>query len=335
MCDVPCRAMHEMTFSDKELGLAGCGEAVVIERPRGAVGDFEAFLADLCARLDAELAAAPLKSCGLETTRSRGHEDVLRMWQRFREVVDLPAYRALLEARQAIAKPHTRGTCFEVRLKKEASAGSSHGFAVHRLEAYDSVLVVDDITLAGGLDSLNQQMRALDRLKFCVHPLAVIIAVNGFSDHSQMMRELQKPAVLLHVVNPPSVVDVVAVYDLLKDGGALPAPFWETCGVALHADMSMDSAQMPDATIPSTGLDLQGLPTQYRPFSQDPIGGPSAASAASRRQLPEFSGDAEGKPFCWRSKGRGCVPVEQMDECLQTGPPTCGGPAAGQRRNFF
>lgn len=338
-CNVPCQAPHEMTFGDRDVGFASCGEAVVVERPRSVGGKFEGFLSDLYARVDIELAATPLRACALETVRSRDHEDVVRMWQRFREVVDLPAFRTLIRTRQASETSLVHGSCFEVSLKRDAAASGSHGFAVHQSGVYDNILIVDDITLGGDLDALNQQTRALGRLRFCVHPLAVIVAVNGFSDHcTRMTQELQKPVVVLHVVNPPTVLDVVAVYDMLKDGTTLPMPFWETCGVALDADMSVESAQMPDSATRLAGQPSCVSPSQFRPFSENPIPEPSPTPELPRRQLPEFGADptSTSKPLCWRNKGRGCVPAEQMDECLQPpGATMCGGPGTRSRRNFF
>merc|ERR1719503_348873 len=63
---------------------------------------------------------------------------------------------------------------------------------------------------------------------FCIQPLAVLVGVNGISgNHSSMAHELIKPTVVLHVVNPPAVQDAVCLFDVLKDGGVHPAPFWE------------------------------------------------------------------------------------------------------------
>lgn len=325
-------------------------EAVNIARPRGGRKVGASPLADLYARIDAELIAAPEQGGPLPS-----HDELCEMWWHFQESVDIPEFRAIVGRHHTRAQSVVRARCFEVILEKPPEGGS-YGFVVHKLEAHENILLVDEVKLGGVLDIWNRQMLRSGKRRSRVQPLAVIVAVNGISDHHSLMtHELMEPEVTLQIVNPPTVADVVRIYDLLKEGGAHPAPFWELQECGENSVLSVELAQMLDQA--RQGISpLTSAPSSARPPRIDtPIQVRSAMDKVpradpllltpslppARQQLPEFSGagsvEREGG---WQEKERNCIGARQMEECLQPmGPPvTCGGGEGvpgGWRRNFF
>lgn len=267
------------------------------------------------------------------------------MWRDFREFADLPEFRAIVDQHQTRVKSIVRARRFEAVLKKP-EMGGSYGFVVHKLEDHNNILVIDEIKMGGILDTWNRGTHRLRKKRSRIQPLAVIVQVNGASDHhSFMTQQLMEPQVALHVVNPPTVADVVRIYDLLKDGGMHPQPFWELGDVGAGSQLSMELAQMLDHArfgAPVTEKNRQPLPEFPGPhIDRRPQGG-----SVSRQQLPEFSGtvpcnDEHGGPDPGTDRERGCLGADgarRVEECLQGPPVTCGGSqgyAGGRRRNLF